>query len=100
MKTRLLYYDSYLSEEFFIHEFLSGLKEEVRHLGEILNLRRLNEVFNYTYKFKLSMKGQQKRYKDFGKTQQFFKYTPDKKKLLKGGNEVNSPTNIELVPYK
>jgi Retrotransposon gag protein len=42
MKARLLHYDSHLSEDFFVHGFLSGLKEEVRHLEEILNPRELN----------------------------------------------------------
>jgi ABC-type ATPase with predicted acetyltransferase domain len=63
MKAKLLYYDPHLGEEFFIQGFLSELKEEVRHLVEILNSRRLSDAFNYAYKVELSIEGQQKRYK-------------------------------------
>jgi hypothetical protein len=50
MRARLLHYDSHFSKEFFIQGFISGLKEETRHLVEILNPRKLNEVFNFAYK--------------------------------------------------
>jgi DNA primase large subunit len=61
MKARLLHYDSHLNEEFFIQGFISCLKEEIRHLVEFLNPRRLNEMFNFAYKIELSIEGRQKR---------------------------------------
>jgi hypothetical protein len=67
MKTRLLYYDPYLSEKNFIEGFLSGLKERMRHLVEILHPTRLNEAFNFDYKIELSIKSQQ--YKGLHKPQ-------------------------------
>jgi hypothetical protein len=69
MRAKLLHYNSHLSEEFFIQGFISGLKEEIRYLVEILYPRRLNEVFNFVYKIELSIEGQQKKYKGVNRPQ-------------------------------
>jgi Retrotransposon gag protein len=45
VKAKLLYYDANLKEIFFIQGFLSGLKEEIRHLMNVLNPKKLNEAF-------------------------------------------------------
>jgi hypothetical protein len=33
------------------------LRDEIKHLMDILNLRKLNDAFNYAYKFELSLEG-------------------------------------------
>jgi Retrotransposon gag protein len=57
VRARLLYYDPNLKEKFFIQAFISGLRDEIKHLMDILNLRKLNDAFNYAYKFELSLEG-------------------------------------------
>jgi division protein CdvB (Snf7/Vps24/ESCRT-III family) len=57
VKTKLLYYDKHLNEDFFIRGFYSDLKEKMRYLIEVLQLRKLNDTFNYACKIELSNKG-------------------------------------------
>jgi Retrotransposon gag protein len=61
VNARLLYYDSNLKDEFFIQGFISGLRDEIKHLVEVLSLRKLNDAFHHAYKFELSLKSQQKK---------------------------------------
>jgi hypothetical protein len=58
VRVGLLYYDSNLKKEFFIQGFISGLREEIKHLVDVLIPKKLNDAFNYVYKFELSFEGQ------------------------------------------
>jgi hypothetical protein len=99
MKARLLYYDLNLKENFFIQGFINGLREEIKHLEDVLNPKKLNDTFNFAYKFKLSFEGQQRRVRVVNRQQQpLLKYPKDKRRLIKG-KEVKSQISTELVLY-
>jgi hypothetical protein len=87
-----------LKEKFFIPEFISGLRKEIKHLMNVLNPRKLNDTFNFAYKFELNFERYQKRYKGVSKQQPSLKYPIDKEKYK--DKEGKSPTSTNLVPYK
>jgi Retroviral aspartyl protease len=65
----------------------------------VLNRRRLNEVFNFVYKFKLSFERQQKRSRGVNKQQPVLKYINERGRFIKG-KQIKSPTSTDLVPCK
>jgi hypothetical protein len=75
-----------------------GLRKEIKHLVDVLNPKKLNDVFNYAYKFELSFESQKKRYKVVSKPQQALKYLMERKRFIKDKKEnTNVSTEIVLI---